>query len=119
LAWVAQVDAAERPKELERFTTLAGWEWSSNAATNLHHVVFTPSEAEVVKRFIPFSNTESIRPEDLWAWLERTAAEIGAEFVAIPHNSMSKGQMFAETDSDGRPIDAAALDCATGVAGTT
>jgi len=107
-AWAAQVDAAKRHNEPHKFTTLAGWEWSSNAQLNLHRVIFTPSPAEVVKRFIPFSNAESIRPEDLWAWLERTAAETGAEFVAIPHNSnLSKGQMFAETDSDGRPIDAA------------
>jgi hypothetical protein len=108
LAWAAQVDAAERHNEPGRFTTLAGWEWSSNSAANLHRVVFTPSPADVVKGFVPYSNAESIRPEDLWAWLEKTSAEAGAEFVAIPHNSnLSKGQMFAETDSDGRPIDAA------------
>jgi len=107
-AWTAQVDAAERHNAPGTFTTLAGWEWSSNSALNLHRVVFTPSPADVVKRFIPFSNAESIRPEDLWHWLEETSAATGAEFVAIPHNSnLSKGQMFAETDSDGRPIDAA------------
>jgi Protein of unknown function (DUF3604) len=107
-AWAAQVDAAERHNEPGKFTTLAGWEWSSNAALNLHRVIFTPSSADVVKRFIPFSNADSVRPEDLWSWLEKTAAATGAEFVAIPHNSnLSKGQMFAATDSDGRPIDAA------------
>jgi hypothetical protein len=107
-AWAAQVDAAERHNEPGRFTTLSGWEWSSNAMANLHRVIFTPSPADVVKRFIPYSNAESIRPEDLWAWLEETSAATGAQFVAIPHNSnLSKGQMFAETDSDGRPIDAA------------
>ncbi|MGD8323587.1 MAG: DUF3604 domain-containing protein [Gammaproteobacteria bacterium] len=107
-AWSAQVDAAERHNEPGRFTTLAGWEWSSYSMANLHRVVFTPSPAEVVKQFIPYSNAESIRPEDLWRWLEETSAATGAEFVAIPHNSnLSKGLMFAETDSDGRPIDAA------------
>ena len=107
-AWAAQVDAAERHNAPGTFTTLAGWEWSSNNAVNLHRVIFTPSPADVVKRFIPFSNAESIRPEDLWSWLEQTAADTGAEFVAIPHNSnLSGGQMFAATDSDGRPIDAA------------
>lgn len=107
-SWAMQVDAAERHNDPGVFTALSGWEWSSNAGGNLHRVVFTPSPAETVKQFIPFASTDSPRPEDLWRWLDETAAATGAEFVAIPHNSnLSAGLMFAETDTNGRPIDAA------------
>jgi len=107
-AWITQVDIAERYNQPGRFSTLIGWEWSSAPNwANLHRVIFTPSSGDIAKKFIPFSNYDSERPEDLWAWLEKTSAETGAEFVAIPHNSnMSNGMMFDMVDSDGRPISA-------------
>jgi hypothetical protein len=107
-SWGLEVDAAERHNEPGRFTTFAGWEWSSNGGgSNLHRVVFSPSAADILKRFAPFSNAESLDPEDLWDWLDATAAATGAEFVAIPHNSnLSAGYMFAATRFDGGAIDA-------------
>ena len=107
-AWHTQVDLAERYNQPGRFTTLIGWEWSAAPNWgNLHRVIFTPSSGEIAKQFIPYSNYDSERPEDLWAWMERTSAETGAEFVAIPHNSnISNGLMFDMVDSDGRPITA-------------
>ena len=106
--WYDEIDAAERNNEPGVFTAFAGWEWSSNPGNrNLHRVVFSPSPAAALRSFFPFSNLDSERPEDLWAWLERTSATAGAEFVAIPHNSnMSTGLMFDMVDSDGRPITA-------------
>jgi hypothetical protein len=106
--WYDEVDAAERNNEPGVFTAFAGWEWSSNPGNkNLHRVVLSPSPAAALKSFFPFSNLDSERPEDFWAWLERTSAASGAEFVAIPHNSnMSAGLMFDTVDSDGRPITA-------------
>jgi hypothetical protein len=106
--WLDEIDAAERHNRPGEFTAFAGWEWSSHANNvNLHRVVFSPSAADVLRRFFPYSNLDSVRPEDLWAWLESTEAELGAEFVAIPHNSnMSIGNMFDRIDSDGRPISA-------------
>lgn len=106
--WGRVIDAAERHNEPGRFTTLIGWEWSSlvNGA-NLHRIVFTPAKGSVAKKFLPYSSFNSPRPEDLWAFLERTSKATGAEFVAIPHNSnVSKGTMFAAVDSTGKPIDA-------------
>jgi hypothetical protein len=106
--WLDEIDAAERYNEPGVFTAFAGWEWSAQPESrNLHRVVFSPSSPEALRAFFPFSNLDSTRPEDFWAWLERTSKKTGAEFVAIPHNSnMSTGLMFDRVDSDGRPITA-------------
>lgn len=106
--WYDEIAAAERYNEPGVFTAFAGWEWSSHADNrNLHRVVFSPAEPDALRAFFPYSNLDSVRPEDLWAWLEQTSRTTGAEFVAIPHNSnMSTGLMFATVDSDGRPMNA-------------
>ena len=107
-AWSLYVDAAERNNDPGTFTALIGWEWTSMpGGANLHRVVFTPTDAETAKRFLPLSSRDSPRPEDLWSWLEETSDRLGIDFVAIPHNSnVSKGLMFDMVDSDGRPISA-------------
>jgi Protein of unknown function (DUF3604) len=106
--WAAIADAADKHNQPGRFTALIGWEWSSApGGLNLHRVIFTPADAATAKRFIPFSYYDSLRPEDLWAWLDRTQRETGAEFMAIPHNSnLSDGLMFDTVDSAGRPLTA-------------
>jgi hypothetical protein len=108
-SWSLQVDAATRHNDPGRFTALTGWEWSSNGGgSNLHRVVFSPSDGDILKQFIPYSNAESLDPEDLWNWLDATATATGAEFVAIPHNSnLSAGYMFTETRFDGSAPDRA------------
>lgn len=108
-SWLEVVDAAERNNQPGVFTAFSGWEWSSTPdGANLHRVVFTPSDAESARKFAPFSAVDSNRPEDLWKWLDETSARTGADFIAIPHNSnISKGLMFDDVDSGGRPIDAA------------
>ncbi|MCM2311651.1 MAG: DUF3604 domain-containing protein, partial [Steroidobacteraceae bacterium] len=107
--WNALIDAAERYNQPGSFTTLIGWEWSSQpAGGNLHRVVFTPQGGEVARSFLPFSALESQDPEDLWRWLDATSKRTGAQFVAIPHNSnLSDGRMFPLQRPDGRPLDAA------------
>ena len=107
-AWSLYVDAAERNNDPGTFTALIGWEWTSMpGGANLHRVVFTPTDAETAKRFLPLSSRDSPRPEDLWSWLEDTSDRLGIDFVAIPHNSnVSMGLMFDMVDSDGRPISA-------------
>lgn len=95
-AWEYLVDAAERHDDPGTFTALIGWEWSSLPdAANLHRVVFMANGGDVAKTFLPYGSDDSTVPEDLWAWLEKTEAETGAEFVAIPHNmNISKSLMF-------------------------
>ena len=59
-----------------------------------HFFVYTKLLIHMVN-YLPFSNLESERPEDLWNWLEKTKDRTGADFLAIPHNSnVSMGQMF-------------------------
>ncbi len=105
-AWEDIVEVADRHNEPGKFTAFIGWEWSSLPdAANLHRVVFMDKDAETGKKFLPYGSTTSVKPEDLWAWLEETEELTGANFVAIPHNmNISKGRMFETMDSDGRPI---------------
>jgi Protein of unknown function (DUF3604) len=107
-AWEATIRAAEANDEPGRFTAFVGWEWSSTpGGANLHRVVVTDADPATAQRFEPFGSNRSPFPEDLWAWLERTSAETGAHFLAIPHNSnLSKGLMFSERTLRGEPIDA-------------
>ena len=107
-AWQRQVKFADANNDPGKFTAFIGWEWSSAPNwSNLHRVVFTPANAATAGRFLPYSSFRSQRPEDLWAWLDKTSRETGAQFVAIPHNSnMSDGRMFDRVDSEGRPLTA-------------
>ena len=107
--WEGQVAAAERHNRPGEFTAMIGWEWTSTPdMRNLHRVVFTDADGDVARRFVPFANYMSDRPEDLWAFFEETKARTGADFVAMPHNSnLSDGRMFRLTDSDGSAFTAA------------
>ena len=107
-AWQRMLDSAERFDEPGKFTALIGWEWSSvPGGANLHRVVVTDADLPKARKFMPFSSTDSPFPEDLWQWMDATAEEINARFVAIPHNSnISKGQMFSKKSLRGEPISA-------------
>ena len=96
--WKEAVRIADEHNTPGEFTAMIGWEWSSvPSGANLHRVVMTSADAEVASEFYPLSSTESMYPEDLWTWLEKTSEKTGADFVAIPHNSnISKGYMFPE-----------------------
>ncbi len=106
--WAQEVDAAERNYIPGKFTTLFGWEWSSMpGGKNLHRVVLTDATAAKAKLIVPYSNMDSDKPEDLWNWLGATKSRVGADFIAIPHNSnISGGLMFQMTDSYGQPLSA-------------
>lgn len=107
-AWQRQTALAEQYNRPGEFTALIGWEWSSAPGNaNLHRVVFTPADASIASKFIPMSYYDSMRPEDLWQFLEDTSVATGADFVAIPHNAnMSDGRMFDRVDSEGRALTA-------------
>jgi hypothetical protein len=106
-AWYSYVDTAEAHNQPGRFTSLIGWEWTSQpSGANFHRVVFMPEDAEVAKKFLPYSTLESDDPEDLWAWLDTTSKATGAEFLAIPHGpNISAGLMFGVNRRNGEPID--------------
>jgi len=104
--WAEVTENAERYNEPNKFTALVGFEWS--ASPSLHRVVIFRDGTNKTNRVLPYSAIDSQKPEDLWAYLSRYNEECGGEALAIPHNSnLSRGQMFAVQDSDGRPLSVA------------
>ena len=95
-AWSDIADAAEANNIPGQFSAILGWEYSLiPGGANLHRVVMTDLDGESAKVFQPFGSDDSLYPEDLWAWLDKTSEETGGNFIAIPHNSnISKGAMF-------------------------
>lgn len=106
--WDDEINAAEKNYVPGKFTTLIGWEWTSTpGGKNLHRVVISNANGAQARKFLPFNVYDSLRPEDLWNFLDKTKRDTGIDFVAIPHNSnLSGGLMFDIVDSDGRPMSA-------------
>jgi len=101
--WKEIQAATEKYYKPGKFTTLHGFEWSSApGGANLHrNIIFRTNKVTD----LPMSAYEIPREEALWQWLKKEN-EAGHTVLAIPHNSnASKGQMFNETDSKGKPID--------------
>ena len=102
-AWDRQVAAANSNYEPGTFTTFVAYEWTALAQGkyNLHrNVIFNSDHAP-----LPFSSTDSNKPEDLWAYLDKARAN-GIDVIAIPHNgNVSGGLMYDWNDSQGRAID--------------
>ncbi len=105
--WRSLTNIADEYNQPGEFTAFIGWEWSSiPGGANLHRVVMTDGNAEQAQTFQPMSLLDSQYPEDLWAWLAKTEPKVGANFLAIPHNSnLSKGFMFDDTRLRGTPLD--------------
>ncbi len=107
-AWQQTIEAAQRNNEPGKFTTFIAYEYTASGSKNenLHrNVVFRDAGPAQ-----PFTALDSRNPEDLWDWLD-TQRDGGVEALAIPHNSNgSDGLMFALTQTDGSPMDAAYAD---------
>jgi hypothetical protein len=107
--WEAEIDAAEKNNIPGTFTTLIGWEWTAtgDGGKNLHRCIISDADGAAARQFLPYTEYEGPKPEDLWNFLEQTKARTGVDFVAIPHNSnISGGLMFDMVDSAGRPLSA-------------
>ncbi len=104
--WQKNTALAEKYNAPGRFTTLMGYEWSSNTkGNNLHRVVIFRDGAEKVNQVVPFSAFDSDNPENLWKALEAYKQKTGGSVLAIPHNgNLSNGRMFEIVDFAGNPI---------------
>jgi hypothetical protein len=104
--WSEIVKAADAHYQPGRFTTFAGFEWTSNPQKrNLHRVVVFRDTEHLPDMVL--SALESEDPETLWKWMDDLRAR-GSTLLAIPHNgNASDGRMFETVKFDGRPIDAA------------
>lgn len=103
--WDEYVKITDSYNDPGKFTTLVGYEWSSQPnMSNLHRNIIFESSKDLP---VPFSYFDSPKPEDLWIWMDEQRAK-GINLFAIPHNgNLSNGLMFALEDSYGKPIDRA------------
>jgi Protein of unknown function (DUF3604) len=104
--WAEIVKAADANYTPGKFTTFAGFEWTSNPQKrNLHRVVVFRDTENLPD--LVMSALDSEDPEMLWKWMEAQRAK-GSTLFAIPHNgNASDGRMFELTRFNGKPIDAA------------
>ena len=98
--WEKNIAIQERYNEPGRFTTLIGYEWTSNAGggDNLHrNVIYRDGKARA-EQVLPFTTFQSENPEDLWKWMAAWEQKTGGKLLAIPHNgNLSNGRMFPLT----------------------
>lgn len=106
--WKEVTRTADDYNEPGRFTTLIGYEWTSQIdGNNLHRVVLYKDDAETASSLLPFSALDSRDPEDLWRFLADYEAKTGGQILAIPHNpNVSNGMMFAAATLSGDPLSA-------------
>lgn len=105
--WKKIVEAADKHNQPGKFTTFAGYEWTSNPNyQNLHRNIFFLDTKKVPD--VIFTALDSYHPIDLWEWMDGQR-KAGNELLAISHNgNLSNGAMFpTDVDLKGQPIDAA------------
>jgi hypothetical protein len=91
--WQEVVQTADKHYAPGKFTTFAGYEWTSNPGQrNLHRVVLFARTDNVPA--LPFSSFDSEQEEMLWKWMDEQRSR-GTSLLAIPHNgNASDGLMF-------------------------
>ncbi len=106
--WAKLTAAAEKFNEPGRFTALIGFEWTSNpGGNNLHRNVVFRDNKDKADQVIPFSQYDSIDPEDLWNFMASYERRTGGHVLAIAHNgNLSNGLMFDDvTLTTKKPLD--------------
>ncbi|GAB3098309.1 DUF3604 domain-containing protein [Aestuariicella hydrocarbonica] len=91
--WSKVVEIADSHYKPGKFTTMAGYEWTSAPDwRNIHRVVIFRDSERVPA--VPFSALDSSKPEDLWRWMDQQRSA-GNDLLAVPHNgNASDGIMF-------------------------
>lgn len=104
-AWKDIMAVVERYNDPGNFTTIPAYEWTATpGGANLHRNIFF-RDMNLPQR--PMSSIDLHTEEELWQWMGELR-EKGMKLFAVPHNSnASKGRMFADTDSSGKPLDEA------------
>ena len=106
--WQKETEAAEKYNDPGRFTALIGYEWTSNPdGNNLHRNVIFRDGKDKADQIVPFSQYDSIDPEDLWKWMRNYEEKTGGRVLAIPHGgNLSNGLMFDDvTLTTEKPLD--------------
>ena len=110
--WSELVEAAARHNKPGKFTTFAGYEWTSMpGGGNQHRVIVFKDDKDKTLQTTPFSAADSNNPLDLWRYLASYEEKTGGEVIAIAHNgNISNGNMFGDIQSDGKPFDQEYVD---------
>ncbi len=106
--WQRLTGVADEYNEPGLFTALIGYEWTSVPnGNNLHRVLVFRDDSEKANQVIPFSQYDSVDPEDLWNWMADYEQNTGGHILAAAHNgNLSNGLMFDDvTLTGGRPLD--------------
>ncbi len=77
--WEDYLEIAERYNDPGRFTTIIGYEWTSTeGGNNLHRNVLYRDGADLARRMLPYTTTESFNPEDRGhGWLPMRRKQVG------------------------------------------
>ncbi|MCX7302894.1 MAG: DUF3604 domain-containing protein [Hyphomicrobiales bacterium] len=106
--WERETEIAEKYNQPGKFSAIIGYEWTSMPdGNNLHrNVIFRDGKAKA-DEVIPFSQYDSVDPEDLWTWMADYEKKTGGRVLAIPHGgNLSLGLMFDDvTLTTKKPID--------------
>ena len=104
--WERNTETAEKYNHPGLFTTLIGYEWTSNTSgNNLHRVIVFRDNADKTNQVVPFTAFDSDNPENLWKWMNNYEQKTGGSVLAIPHNgNLSNGRMFETVDFAGNPL---------------
>ena len=100
-AWDRYAAIPDKYYQPGKFTSFVGFEWTSMPqAQNLHRCVIFANQGPAM----PYTAFESVKPEDLWRYLEGEQ-KLGHDVIAVPHNgNVSNGLMFDIKDSYGKPL---------------
>jgi len=108
--WKSVIEAAEKYNDPGKFTAFIAYEWTSlYKGNNLHRVIIYRDNRDKAIQTLPYTQTDSQDPEDLWKVLEAYEEKTGGQVLAVPHNgNLSNGLMFAETTlTSKKPLDKA------------
>ena len=97
LMWHRITEAAKKYNNPGQFTAFIAYEWTTNydGGDNLHRNVIFRGDKTKADQMIPFSQYDSVDPEDLWQWMADYEKKTGGQVLAIPHNgNLSNGLMF-------------------------
>lgn len=105
-AWALGIENADKYYQPGAFTTIHGFEWTSHpGGNNMHRVVMFRDGADRTSKILPFSQYDSVDPEDLWQYMADYEEKTGGHVMAIPHNgNLSNGLMFGVETYSGKPL---------------
>jgi hypothetical protein len=104
--WASVVENADNYYQPGVFTTFHGFEWTSHpGGNNMHRIVIFREGADRTSRTLPFSQYDSVDPEDLWTYMASYEEKTGGSVLAISHNgNLSNGLMFDTKTYSGGPL---------------